>query len=437
MGDVAIFLRNVSKFYKLYDSPKQRLIEALHPFGKKYHKEFYAIKNLDLEVKKGEILGIIGRNGSGKSTLLKLISSILVPSSGTVAVQGSISALIELGAGFNPQFTGLDNIYFYGTILGFTREEMDARIDAIIAFADIGDFIHQPIKTYSSGMKARLGFAVATEVDPDILIVDEVLAVGDTVFQRKCFGKINNMFKDGKTVILVSHSRNSIIGLCENAILLDKGEMLCSGDAEPVVKEYEKLCYKQFLLSNKKEGSDQTTEQKKSEGSKAESNDAIEEDEVAWDPTLDSGDPVVYRKSEIDFESFGIYDMKDNKVNILKPGFTYKIKATFMPHQELNDDVMFALRITTLQGYKISWMGYPFKKNEYLDIHKDSLLEIEFLFDCNFGQGVFCIDAGLQSVINNDLYIHSSMGNVYTFKLNADPKRNLIGDVHLNFRTFA
>lgn len=433
MSDVAIFLQNVSKFYKLYDSPKQRLLEALHPFGKKYHKEFYAIKNLNLEVKKGEILGIIGRNGSGKSTLLKLISSVLVPTSGRVIVQGSISALIELGAGFNPQFTGMDNIYFYGTILGFSREEMDAKIDDIVAFADIGDFIHQPIKTYSSGMRARLGFAVATEVDPDILIVDEVLAVGDTIFQRKCFGKINNMFKNGKTVILVSHSRNSIVGLCEKAILLDKGEMICAGEVEPVVKEYEKLCYKQFLVDTKQEEKDQLLENKKSNGDESVVEDVADDDPV-WDPSLVGDDPIVYRKSNVDFEFFGIFDMKNKKVNILKPGKTYKIKATFMPREDLHDDVMYAMRIRTLQGYMISWMGYPFKKNEYLDIRKNSPLELEYLFDCNFSKGVFCIDAGLQSVVNNELFLHASINNVYTFKINENPKMNLNGDAFLNYR---
>ena len=437
MADIAISLKNVSKFYKLYDSPKQRLIEALHPFGKKYYKEFYAIKDISLDVKKGEILGIIGKNGSGKSTLLKLISSILVPTRGTVAVQGNISALIELGAGFNPQFTGLENIYFYGTILGFSREEMDSRIDDILSFADIGDFIHQPIKTYSSGMRARLAFAVATEINPDILIVDEVLAVGDTVFQRKCFAKINNMFKDGKTVLLVSHNRNSIIGLCENAILLDKGVMLCAGEAEPVVREYEKLCYKQFLVNNKKAEQAQKKEPGKDlpEPGEKDTAWAAADDGIAWDPSLVNDDPIYYKKSAVDFESFAIYDLEENKVNILRPGGAYKVKAIFMPRQDLHDDVMYAMRIRTLQGYMISWMGFPFRKNEYLNIKKDTILEIEYLFDCNFGKGVFCIDAGLQSIVNNELFIHVSINNVYTFKINDDLKKNLNGDAFLNYRT--
>ena len=205
-----------------------------------------------------------------------------------------------MGAGFNPQFTGVENIYFYGTIMRFSREEMNARIDEIINFADIGDFIHQPIKTYSSGMRARLGFAVATEVDPDILIVDEVLAVGDVVFKRKCFNKINKMFKDGKTVILVSHSRNSIIGLCENAILLDKGEVICAGEAEPVIKEYEKLCYKQFLVNDKKEEHNQQS--KEARHLKRTENNALQSGcrryEIFWDPTIVGEDPIVYKKSD-------------------------------------------------------------------------------------------------------------------------------------------
>jgi len=435
MSDIAISLKDVSKFYKLYDSPRKRLLEALHPYGKKYHKEFYAVEDVNLDVRKGEILGIIGRNGSGKSTLLKLICRVLVPTNGTVVVQGSISALIELGAGFNPQFTGLENIYFYGTVLGLSREEMAGKIDGIVAFADIGEFIHQPIHTYSSGMKARLAFAVATEIDPDILIIDEVLAVGDTVFQRKCFSRINNMFKNGKTVILVSHSRNSIVGLCENAILLDKGRILCSGEAEPVVKEYEKLCYKQFLVSENNSENKKPQKQPDTESAEIKTISGSVGDETTWDPTLIGDEPIIYKKSGIEFESFAIYDLDDNKVNILKPGATYKIKALFLPKQDVYDDVMYAMRIRTLQGYMIAWMGYPFQKNEYLDIKKNRPLEIEYLFDCNFYRGVFCVDAGLQSIIDNELFLHTSINNVYTFRLNEDTKRNLNGDAHLNFRS--
>ena len=184
MSDIAISIKNVSKYYKLYNSPKDRLKESLSFSNKQYHKKFYATQNLSLDIKKGEILGIVGKNGSGKSTLLKLITSVLTPDEGSIKVNGKISALLELGSGFNPEFTGIENIFFYGTILGFSKQEMEAKLDDIIAFADIGDFIYQPLKSYSSGMKSRLGFAVAIHIEPEILILDEVLSVGDVLFQR-------------------------------------------------------------------------------------------------------------------------------------------------------------------------------------------------------------------------------------------------------------
>lgn len=243
MSNIAVKFENVSKFYKLYNSPKDRLKEALHPFGKKRHREFYALKNINLEVKKGEILGIVGRNGSGKSTLLKIIAGVVQPNSGKVVVNGEVSALLELASGMNPEYDGLQNIYFGGIMMGFTREEMKAKIDDIIAFADIGDFINQPLKTYSSGMKARLGFALAINVKPEILVVDEVLSVGDDLFKRKCFAKIEELFKSGCTVFFVSHSTPNVVEICTKAILVDKGELILEGPAPFVTRYYQKLLY--------------------------------------------------------------------------------------------------------------------------------------------------------------------------------------------------
>ncbi len=242
-GGVAVNLRNVSKFYKLYDSPKDRLKEALHPFKKKYHREFYALRNIDLQIRRGEILGIVGQNGSGKSTLLKLISGVIQPSIGKVVVKGAISALLELGAGMNPEFSGIQNIYFSGTMMGFSRKEMDEKVDNIVSFSDIGTFIHQPLKTYSSGMRTRLGFALAINMDPEILILDEVLAVGDTLFRRKCYTKMEQFFRSGCTVLYVSHSANSINEICTRAILMDKGEQILSGPPKLVTMHYQKYLF--------------------------------------------------------------------------------------------------------------------------------------------------------------------------------------------------
>ncbi|WP_415407447.1 ABC transporter ATP-binding protein [Sulfurovum sp. CS9] len=246
MNDIAISLKNVSKYYKLYNSPQDRLKESLSFSDKEYHKKFYATKNLNLEIKKGEIIGIVGKNGSGKSTLLKLITGVLTPNEGSIQVNGKISALLELGSGFNPEFTGMQNIFFYGTILGFSKKEMEEKLDDILAFADIGEFIDQPLKTYSSGMKSRLGFAVAVHIDPEILILDEVLAVGDILFKRKCYAKMEEFFKGGKTILYVSHDANSVNELCTRAIFLNDSNILLDDDAKTVTAFYQK-----YLFSNK------------------------------------------------------------------------------------------------------------------------------------------------------------------------------------------
>ena len=199
-NSIAITINHLTKVYKLYDRPVDRLKESLHPLKKKYHKDFYALNDVSFEIKKGETVGIIGKNGAGKSTLLKIITGVLTPTSGSIHVNGRIASLLELGAGFNLEYTGLENIYFQGTLMGFSHEEMEAKIGEIVDFADIGDFIHQSVKMYSSGMFARLAFAVAINVEPDILIVDEALSVGDMRFQQKCYRKFREFQEANKTI---------------------------------------------------------------------------------------------------------------------------------------------------------------------------------------------------------------------------------------------
>jgi len=236
--DIAIKVASVSKVYPLYHSHQDRMKEALHPLRKKYHQDFYALRDVSFEVKKGETVGILGRNGSGKSTLLSIIAGVLQPSSGQVTVKGRISSLLELGAGFNPELSGMDNIFFYGMIAGFTREEMKAKVQRIIDFAEIGDFIHQPMKLYSSGMYVRLAFASAIHIDPEILIVDEALAVGDMNFQAKCMTAITRIQEGGATVLFVSHDIGSIRSLCTQALYLEKGMPQFYGPAPEAASLY-------------------------------------------------------------------------------------------------------------------------------------------------------------------------------------------------------
>lgn len=237
-NDVAVRALNLTKVYNLYDRSIDRLKESLHPLRRIYHHDFHALKDVSFEIGKGETFGIIGKNGSGKSTLLKIIAGVLTPSGGSIVVRGKVSALLELGIGFNPDMTGLENIYFSGTIMGFSREEMDVKADDILAFADIGDFIHQPMKTYSSGMFVRLAFAVATKVDPEILIIDEALAVGDIFFQSKCMLLMRKMIDSGVTLLFVSHDTSAVTNLCRRAIYLENGMVKTMGEALCVTDRY-------------------------------------------------------------------------------------------------------------------------------------------------------------------------------------------------------
>jgi lipopolysaccharide transport system ATP-binding protein len=239
-SDIAISVKNLTKTYRIFNHPADRIKQALTLGRVHFHQEFTALQDVSFAIKKGESVGIIGRNGSGKSTLLQLVCGILKPTSGEVQVNGRISALLELGSGFNPEFTGRENIYFQGAVMGFSERQMNERIGDIIAFADIGEFIDQPIRTYSSGMSVRLAFAVIAHVDADILIVDEALSVGDAFFTQKCMRFLRNFMRTG-TVLFVSHDTNAILNLCNTAILLNKGRVSLVGTPKDVVMTYMQL----------------------------------------------------------------------------------------------------------------------------------------------------------------------------------------------------
>lgn len=253
MEDIVIKVSNLDKVYRLYDKPIDRLKEALNIYKRKYHKEYYALQGVDFEIARGETIGIVGTNGSGKSTLLKIITGVLNPTAGQVEVNGKISALLELGAGFNPEYTGIENIYLNGTMLGYSKEEIDQRIEKILEFADIGDFIFQPVKTYSSGMFVRLAFAVAINVEPEILIVDEALSVGDAAFALKCMDKMREFIKAGKTVIFVTHDVQTIKSFCSRAIWIEKGKLIAQGEASKVVNRYTEFLFNSKTNSTVKE----------------------------------------------------------------------------------------------------------------------------------------------------------------------------------------
>ena len=241
MSEIAIRAENLSKAYKIYERDIDRLKEALHPFHRRYSKDFYALRDINFEIKRGENVGLVGRNGAGKSTLLKIITGVITPTTGKIEVHGRIASLLELGAGFNPEMTGIENIYMNGVLVGHSREAMDAKLDDIVSFADIGEFINQPVKTYSSGMFARLAFAVNAFVEPDVLIIDEALSVGDAFFQSKCMDKMRTLIDGGVTVLFVSHDTYAVKNICQRAFFLQAGKIVMDAPAKDVVEYYRSL----------------------------------------------------------------------------------------------------------------------------------------------------------------------------------------------------
>jgi lipopolysaccharide transport system ATP-binding protein len=274
MAEVAVSLQGISKCFRQYAKPLDRLKEMLLP-GKKQGQEFWALQDITLDIYRGETFGIIGRNGAGKSTLLQLICGTLQPTKGTVQVNGRVAALLELGAGFNPEFSGRDNVYMNGAILGLSRAEIDKRFDDIAAFADIGNFIDQPVKTYSSGMYVRLAFASAIHVEPDILIVDEALAVGDIFFQQKCFRHLENLRDKGTSIIFVSHDTQAVVKLCDRAIILQNGYLKHQGKPADMAAKYIELYYSQFYDEVNSEVKSEANEQPNSTSVSTEESDSL------------------------------------------------------------------------------------------------------------------------------------------------------------------
>jgi teichoic acid transport system ATP-binding protein len=341
--DIAIKVENLSKVYKLYNTPIDRLKESLNPFKKKYHKDFHALSDVSFEIKKGETVGIIGKNGSGKSTLLKIITGVLTPSSGKVIVNGRISALLELGSGFNYEYTGMENIYFQGNLLGIERKEMETKVQEILDFADIGDFIHQPVKNYSSGMFARLAFAVAINVKPDILIVDETLAVGDMLFQQKCLHKMKKMMQSGATILFVSHALPQVRSLCEQAVYLKQGEMVAAG-ASPEICDL----YMNDLTSDNKADKQLAQSITKEFTNKGFNNN--EKSLFYYDEKFNS---VISERSggqEIEFVSMKFYDSKNHPISEIYAGQSVKIVSSFIVNEDIPEGSTIGVHVTDHLG---------------------------------------------------------------------------------------
>ncbi|RJP74837.1 MAG: ABC transporter ATP-binding protein [Desulfobacteraceae bacterium] len=399
----AISVRNVTKTYKLYTYPIERVKEAFHPFRKSYHHPFHALTDISIDIQKGETAGIIGRNGSGKSTLLQVICGILQPSSGSVSTNGRISALLELGAGFNPEFTGRQNVYINAAILGLSREEIDARFQEISTFAAIGEYIDQPVKSYSSGMYIRLAFSVAIHVEPDILVVDEALAVGDTLFQAKCFAKFREFQKKGVTIIFVTHSLDMITRYCTKAYLLEQGTLLAGGNPKDIVDEYNRMIVNCSTTKGELTGitcveNDQTnpveTETEKLAG--------IPENRYGVGKAKITGAEI--RSSD------------GHPVKVLSQGEWYEIRITGEFFQTI-DNPIFAFTIKDVRGFDISGTNTSFLKVPTGIVQEGDILTAGFKQKITLNPGEYLLSLGCTGFEKGEYVVYERRYDYMTFEV--------------------
>ncbi len=427
-ADIAIKVRNVSKHYLIYSRPEDRLKQAIMArvdrlFGReprRYYTDFAALNGVSFNVRKGETVGIIGRNGCGKSTLLQIICGTLLPSGGSVEVNGRIAALLELGAGFNPEFTGRENVYMNAAILGLSTKEINERFDDIVAFADIGQFIDQPVKTYSSGMYVRLAFAVAINVDPDILVIDEALAVGDVAFQRKCFSRLEQIREQGATILFVSHSPGAIIELCDRAILLDSGELLLDGTPKFVVSQYLKLINapatsapklrekiralqnipaneSEFYNEQDKDINDETPSAGEIANNQQNEKQYSKKESGWYDPNLKSKSIIEYEQRGARIRDVRILTLSGRQVNVLVRGQKY-IYEYFVDFEKDFCNVAFGMLIKTISGLELGGGSTGQKKKYHIkNVKKGQTIRVRYSFVCRLHSGAYCMNAGVSA----------------------------------------
>ena len=377
----AIEVKDVTKIYRLYDKPIDRLKESLNFKHKSYHKDFYALNKLSFQVEKGQTVGIIGTNGSGKSTILKIITGVLTPTTGEVKVDGKISALLELGAGFNMDYTGIENIYMNGTMMGYTKKEMDDKLQDILDFADIGDFVYQPVKTYSSGMFVRLAFALNINVDPEILIVDEALSVGDVFFQAKCYRKMEEIRQKGTTILMVTHDMGSIIKYCDKVVLLNKGEFIAEGEPGRMVDLYKKILANQmdslqeeldndFSGGIEIEGAERKVLSSK-EAAKAHNSGLMKEKITINSNRTEYGD------GRAEIFALGLFDARGNLTNLLIKGEMFTIKERIRFNAPLQNPI-FTYTIKDKKGTDLSGTNTMYEGADIKPVEPGDVYDVSF-----------------------------------------------------------
>lgn len=413
MSDIAIKVENLSKVYKLYDKPIDRVKESLSLTKKKYSREHYALNNISFEIKKGETVGIIGTNGSGKSTILKIITGVLNATEGNINVNGRISALLELGAGFNQEYTGIQNIYLNGTMMGFTKEEVDKKVDGIVEFADIGEFINQPVKTYSSGMFVRLAFAVAINIEPEILIVDEALSVGDVFFQAKCYRKFEEFKKEGKTILFVSHDLGSVGKYCDRVILLNKGQKLCEGNSKDVIDIYKKV-----LVNQLDDFSNVDNENKQ-----------IFQGET-WKESMKVNPNILEYGSKLaEIVDFAIIDDNGIISNSLVKGkeFAIKMKVIF---NEIIQDPIFAFTIKDLRNTDVTGTNTMLEKVNIVVSKLGEVKEVTFTQKMNLQGGEYLLSLGCTGFKDGNFTVYHRLYDLCNITVIAT--KNSVGFFDMN-----
>lgn len=433
MSDIAISVQNVSKVYKIYDKKTDRIKDALGLSRKQPYKEHYALRDVSMQIKKGETLGIIGTNGSGKSTILKIITGLLAPTKGNVEIDGRISALLELGAGFNMEYTGIENVYLNGTMTGFTKEEIGARLQAILDFADIGDFVNQPVKTYSSGMFVRLAFAVAINIDPEILIVDEALSVGDVFFQAKCYHKFEEFKKMGKTILFVSHDLSSISQYCDRVVLLNKGVKEDEGTPKDMINLYKKILVGQAdaqtaPINLPQAVQDDVKDSKGSDnGSAADIDDAGSTDSggVSWHSHFELNPDVnEYGSRKAEIIDFGIMDENGMWSGNIEKGTYFTIKYRVRFNENVSDPIL-TYTIKDLKGNSITGSNTMYEKVNFGNVMAGEEKTIAFTQLMNLQGGEYLLSISCTGYGGGDFMVYHRLYDVLNFTVVSD--KNTVG----------
>lgn len=428
--DYAIKVENVTKIYKLYDKPMDRLKESLGLSKKVQCREHYALNDVSFDVKRGETVGIIGTNGSGKSTILKIITGVLNPTAGNVMVNGRISALLELGAGFNQEFTGIENVYLNGTMNGFTTEEIDERLDSILQFADIGDFVKQPVKTYSSGMFVRLAFAVAINIDPEILIVDEALSVGDVFFQSKCYHKFEEFKKMGKTILIVSHDLSSIAKYCDKVVFLNQGVKMDEGDPKYIIDQYKKALVKQLGGVSVDDFDADASEDE---------TDGIRQTSLSFDQTMDHNlwksslrlNPKVneYGNGAGEIVDFAILDDAGKITDIINKGSEFTIRMKLRYHAHLEHPIA-AFTIKDLKGTDLCGTNTMYEKNDIRNVEDGDEVVVTFTQRMDLQGGEYLLSLGTTGYVDGEYTVYQRLYDVCNMTVFSD--KNTVGFYDMN-----